>query len=252
TKFDFSKLETYPIETVLQYCERDVDIITKAMEALFYACQHGKETGFGAFRNTIPAMSFNAYKTWFMPNKEIFCHDNDEVLKLEREAYYGGRVEVWKRGIAREPIFGVDINSMYPHVMRENLYPTKLISHRKKETVSGLGSLLRQGFGGIAKVTISTTENAYPMRYKGKLIFPVGTFQTVISTPEIEYALKRGDIKAVHEVAVYKMAPIFKTFVDRFYTFREKAKQEKDAVWDLLYKLVLNSLYGKFGQLKRE
>src|SRR5690606_28437653 len=83
-------------------------------------------------------------------------------------------------------------------------------------------------------------------------IFPVGTFQTVISTPEIEYALKRGDIKAVHEVAVYKMAPIFKTFVDRFYTFREKAKQEKNAVWDLLYKLVMNSLYGKFGQLKRE
>lgn len=252
TKFDFSKLETYPIETVLEYCERDVDIIINAMEALFYACQHGEKTGFGSFKNTLPAMSFNAYRTWFMPDGQIFCHDNNEVIKLEREAYYGGRVEVWKRGVAREAIFGVDINSMYPHVMREHLYPTKLVSHRKRETISGLQSLLQQGFGVLARVTISTNKNAYPLRYKGKLVFPVGTFQTVISTPEIEYALKRGDIKSVHEVAVYKMAPIFKTFVNQFYAFREKAKQEKNAVWDLLYKLVLNSLYGKFGQLKRE
>jgi hypothetical protein len=252
TKFDFGRIEEYPIETVIEYCERDVDIIINAMEALFYACENGERTGFGSFKNTLPAMSFNAYRTWFMPNNEIYCHDNNEVIKLEREAYYGGRVEVWKRGHAREKVFGVDINSMYPFVMRNHTYPAKLFSHRKRESVDGLDSLLKQGFGVIAKVTIKTNENAYPLRYKGKLIFPVGTFHTTISTPEIRYALDRGHILTVHEVAVYTMAPIFRTFVDRFYAFREKAKQEKDRVWDLLYKLVLNSLYGKFGQLKRE
>lgn len=251
-KFDFSILETYPIEKVIEYCERDVDIIQKAMEAIFYACQNGEETGFGSFRNTIPAMAFNAYRTWFMPNGEILCHDNDEALNLEREAYYGGRVEVWKRGTAKERVIGVDINSMYPHVMKTQLYPSRMFSYRKRETVSGLKSLIEQGFGVIAKVTIRTNENAYPMRYKKKLLFPVGTFQTTISTPEIQYALSRGHIVTVHEVAVYKMLPLFEGFVERFYSQREAAKKRNDRVWDLLYKLVLNSLYGKFGQLKRE
>lgn len=252
TAFDFSKLDTYPIEQVIEYCERDVDIIQTAMEALFHACENGHETGFGSFRNTLPAMAFNAYLTWYAPDGEILCHDNNDVLRMERNAYYGGRVEVWKRGTAQEPVFGVDINSMYPHVMRTKLYPSRLVSHRKRETIDGLKSLLNQGYGVIADVTIQTNENAYPMRYKGKLIFPVGVFRTTISTPEIEYALERGHIVAVHEVAVYKMLPLFKDFVDNFYSKRETAKKQGDRVSDLLYKLVLNSLYGKFGQLKRE
>lgn len=252
TAFDFGKLDTYPIKDVIKYCERDVDIIQMAMEALFRACENGEKTGFGSFRNTLPAMAFNAYLTWFAPDGEILCHNNDDAIRMEREAYYGGRVEVWKRGKAREPVFGVDINSMYPYVMQTKLYPSRLVSHRKRETVSGLASLLQQGYGVIANVTIKTTENAYPLRYKGKLIFPIGTFRTTISTPEIEYALEHGHIVDVHEVAVYQMLPLFKDFVTNFYSRREAAKKRGDRVYDLLYKLVLNSLYGKFGQLKRE
>lgn len=250
--FDFTKLDTYPIEQVIEYCERDVDIIQTAMEALFQTCENGKETGFGSFRNTLPAMALNAYLTWFAPDGEIMCHNNDDVLRLERAAYYGGRVEVWKRGVAQEPVFGVDINSMYPYVMQTQLYPTRLVSHRKRETVSGLKSLLDQGYGVIANVTIKTDENAYPLRHKGKLVFPVGTFRTTISTPEIAYALDHGHIVEVHEVAVYQMLPLFKEYVANFYAKRETAKKQGDKVSDLLYKLLLNSLYGKFGQLKRE
>src|SRR5690606_13664596 len=236
TAFDFGRLDAYPIEDVIKYCERDVDIIQTAMEALFHACENGEKTGFGSFRNTLPAMAFNAYLTWYAPDGEILCHDNAEAIRLEREAYYGGRVEVWKRGEAREQIFGVDINSMYPYVMQTKLYPSRLVSHRKRETVSGLKSLLQQGYGVIASVTIKTDENAYPLRYKGKLVFPIGTFRTTISTPEIEYALERGHIVDVHEVAVYRMLPLFQEFVTNFYSQREAAKQRGDRVSDMLYK----------------
>lgn len=255
TKFDFSRLHEYDIKTVISYCERDVQIIVKAMEALFNACENGERTGFGSFRNTLPAMAFNAYQTWYMPDGEILCHDDPDVIKLERESYYGGRVEVWKRGKAPETVYGVDINSMYPFVMQEFHYPTAYISHRRRETVPGLAALLDKGYMVIARVTIKTNENAYPMRFKNKLIFPVGTFQTVITTPEIDYAIKRNHIIDVHEVAVYKSSPIFREFVSHFYHLREKHKpggESPSPVWDLLYKLIMNSLYGKFGQLKRE
>src|SRR5690606_27589465 len=118
TAFDFGKLETYPIEQVIEYCERDVDIIRTAMEALFHACENGAVTGFGSFRNTLPAMAFNAYLTWYAPDGEILCHNNDDVLQMERAAYYGGRVEGWKRGTAKEPGFGGDIKRIYPCVMQ--------------------------------------------------------------------------------------------------------------------------------------
>src|SRR5690606_16794814 len=77
-------------------------------------------------------------------------------------------------------------------------------------------------------------------------------YRTIISPVEIDYALKSEINVDVDEVVVYKMLSLFKNFVANFYSKRETAKKQGDRVSDMLYKLLLNSLYGKFGQLKRE
>src|SRR5690606_3116728 len=43
-RIDFSRLDEYDIAPIIEYCERDVDIIQRAMEALFEACLDGERT----------------------------------------------------------------------------------------------------------------------------------------------------------------------------------------------------------------
>lgn len=250
-KFDFSKLDEYDINKVINYCVRDTDIIQLAMESLFKQCENGEITKFGSFKNTIPAMSFSAFQTWFIKPNQLHVTDNNLAINLERNAYFGGRTEVWKRGIIKETIIGVDINSMYPSVMLKNKFPTKLINTHSNISVAELKRYINRGYLVTAEVTIKTeNENPYPMRYNNRLVFPIGKFETTISTPEVIYALERNHIIEVKNVAIYESDYIFKDFVQHFYTARQKHRD--NPVLNYLFKLILNSLYGKFGQLKRE
>ncbi|MBA7550605.1 hypothetical protein ES705_43124 [subsurface metagenome] len=82
----------------------------------------------------------------------------------------------------------------------------------------------------------------------GKVIFPVGSFEAVLSTPELKLALKENVIEKVISVAIYKREKIFKSFIDFFYGERLKAKQSGNSAYDLFFKIIMNSLSGKFGQ----
>lgn len=250
-KFDFSKLDEYDINKVIDYCIRDTDIIQVAMESLFNQCKNGETTKFGSFKNTLPAMSFSAFQTHFIKPNQLHVTDNNLAINLERNAYFGGRTEVWKRGIFKETIIGVDINSMYPSIMLENKFPTQLLNTRSNISAAELKRYIDRGYLVTAEVVIKTeSENPYPMRYNNRLIFPIGKFETTISTPEVIYGLERDHIIKVKNVAIYKADYIFKDFVQHFYAARQENRN--NPVLNYLFKLILNSLYGKFGQLKRE
>ena len=252
--FDFSKLSEYLVSEVIEYCQRDVAIVRLAMEQLYDVCQRGEQTGFGGFKNTLPAMSFNSWKTWHVSESQIYLHARPEVVALERNAYCGGRVEVWRHGRAEEQLYKLDINSMYPTVMAGNRYPVRLRSYTDKPQMGELEYILEDPEALVVanvQVKAERWQNAYPYRSKGKLLFPTGQFQTCLSTPELRYAIQHGHIVAVDEIAVYHGAEIFRGFVQQFYQLRQAAKAEGNMVMSELYKLLLNSLYGKFGQLKR-
>jgi len=86
----------------------------------------------------------------------------------------------------------------------------------------------------------------------GKVIFPIGRFETVLSTPELKVALKLKLIEKIVSVALYERGTIFKDFIDFFYNERIKAKQTDNYAYSLFFKLIMNSLYGKFGQMSGE
>lgn len=81
-----------------------------------------------------------------------------------------------------------------------------------------------------------------------KVIFPTGSFETVLTTGELSLALKEKAITKVISVAIYERAKIFSSFIDFFYNERLKAKAEGKSAYDLFFKIIMNSLYGKFGQ----
>lgn len=244
--FDLPKMEAAynaGLDDAIVYCRRDVEILKKAMEGFI---QFVQDDDLGNFSLTLAGQSFAAFRHRFMTTG-IFIHDRPEVLTLEREAYSGGRTEAWFLGDIPHEVFYLDVNSMYPYVMRENLFPTRLLTYRRRGTVDQLSGFIRQGYLLVAKVFVDTDR---PIFFKkgDRLLFPVGRFWTTLTTPEIERGIALGIIQRVAEYAIYDGANIFSQFVDHFYSMRRAAKERGDEVRSYLYKLMLNSLYGKFGQ----
>jgi hypothetical protein len=234
------------LDDVITYCHRDVLILKTAMETLM---KFITDEDLGTMARTLAGQAFTAYRHRFM-NHEIMIHAHEAVCRMERSAYYGGRVENWIQGEVRDPdgFYKLDVNSMYPYVMRNQSFPTRLLTYRKYNAPDDLRDFIDQGYSVQARVKVVTDVAVFPVRIKDNLVFPIGEFVTYLSTPELEYGFKHGNIVEIYEVSVYENQPIFREYIDYFYGKRMEAKKRGDKVMDYFFKFMMNSLYGKFGQ----
>ncbi|GAI03186.1 unnamed protein product, partial [marine sediment metagenome] len=215
---DFAKCTDQELS---EYCKRDVEILLKTWHQYF---AWFIENDLGNFGVTISSQSFNTFRHRFMPS-DIFIHNRRYVLNLERESYFGGRTECFKLGnFSTGKYYYLDVNSMYPSVMRGGWYPVKYSGYPLKCTPQRLKFLLSKCCI-VARVRINTKKPIVPVRKKLKVIFPVGKFEAVLSTPELKLALEENVIEEVISVAKYEREKIFKSFIDFFYGERLKAKQ---------------------------
>lgn len=228
------------------YCKRDVEIIKEAMVSYM---DFLKSNDLGNFQFTIASQAFSAYRHRFMPIP-VFIDSNLKSLELSRKAYYGGRTEAFFIGGKLGDFYLLDVNSMYPFVMRDNEYPVKLLFNTGRISINELVEYLDK-YAVVADVTLTSNENVYPVRCGKRLTFPVGKFRTALTTPSLGYAIANGHILKVHGTSIYLRAPIFGSYVTELYQLRMKYQSEGNKAFSYLCKLMLNSLYGKFGQSGR-
>jgi hypothetical protein len=226
------------------YNLRDTRILYELWKRWIMFC---KENDLGCFGQTLAAQAFSAYKHRFMPH-EIFIHDRVPVIGLERMSYTGGRTEAFRIGDMGEgPFYSLDINGMYPFVMKAHEYPVKLKAYKLNCSLSFLRFYLRR-YCLTAHVILRTEEAIFPYKLDFRTLFPTGEFDAYLSTPEIAYALEHDLILKVLEVAVYEKADIFSSYIDFFYSKRLEARDKGESMLSYYYKILMNSLYGKFGQ----
>lgn len=225
------------------YCRRDVEILLETFKALTRYLQgnHISRLCYTIGSTAMAAYLFRHY------DYLIYIHNNAEAIDLERESYRGGRTECFYIGeLNHGPYYIVDVNSLYPCVMRNNFYPVKYVKMYHDVSLSLLSDLLKS-HSIIAKVWIQTNEAIYALKQK-RTIFPVGSFWITLTTPELKQAIVNGHIKHIETTVVYEQAPIFKTFVNRFYELRNDFKSAGVPMFEHFTKILMNSLYGKFGQ----
>ncbi|KKN26671.1 hypothetical protein LCGC14_0872380 [marine sediment metagenome] len=239
----FIDFKTCSIPELKTYCKRDVLILLLMFKEL---ASFLRSRSISRLCYTIGSTAMAAYLFGHYHHK-IYIHNNQEALDLERDSYKGGRTECFYLGTRDDgPFFVVDVNSLYAFVMRGHLYPVKYEKYFPNMTIQALENAL-PFYTVIAQVCIDTDEPAYAIR-KERTTFPVGQFWTTLTTPELEFALKRNHIKAVGKAVIYTSADIFKSYVDRFYRLRRDLLKEGKNLYDWFAKTLLNSLYGKFGQ----
>lgn len=235
-----------PWEMREAYCRNDVAILREAIFAWIRFC-HTHDLGM--FTISQASQALGAFRHRFMP-MDIFVNHDEAVANHERAGYFGARTEMLWRGTFRR-VGHLDVNALYPSVMRGGLFPVKLTAQRSSGTVSSLLSAIHEGKGIVATVKLTTPEPWYPVRGE-RITFPVGTFTTTLCTPELKRALDHGHVVSVGRVQVYEMGEIFTEFVDFFYALRQRYKDEGNDPFQYMCKIFMNSLYGKFGQMTPE
>lgn len=231
------------------YCRRDVDI-------LYYTYLHYfdvlKLIGNMSDKITVASQSLEIYKRFFLPHDNIEIHRIKELHKLERFGYKGGRCECFRIGKFKN-VYSFDINSMYPYIMKNKDLPYKLKYTRSTMTVKELEKFITDDTYYIyAECYIKTERRCFSKIYNKRLCFPVGEYWEFLHHNEIKNALEHGEIIKVFNVCIYEKANLFYDYVNYFYNARRKYKEEKNDIYAYLFKLFLNSLYGKFGQKKIE
>jgi hypothetical protein len=233
------------MEQLKVYCKRDVEILVAFIKKWV---DFIKFNNFGKLKFTISSQSMETFRFKFCKHY-IVLDPNCDILDFERLAYYGGRTEIFYKGKVRCQLYYYDVNSMYPSVMISERYPTELKFTKENPDIGYVDFMIQEGLLVCAECFIETKNNCYPVRDENnRLIFPTGKFKTYLCTPEVVEGLKNGDIKRFGKVQFYKGAKIFTDYVKHFYDERVKLKKSKNPQEEM-FKLFLNSLYGKFGQM---
>lgn len=212
------------------YVYRDVEIIQAAMEFAWKFCD---SIGLDYCPPTLGGLCVKVWKSWLGEN----CHDSSE---LSREAYYGGRVELFKRVNDADNVAYTDINSLYPAMMLKN-FPARCEDWTGKKALP---------LFGVARVKIKlpkTEIGILPCRAQdGRIYYGYGTVWGVWTVLEINAAVERGGkIIEVAEVwGTNESIKPYSKFVETLYSMRLSANSEAEK---LFFKLLMNNLYGRLG-----
>lgn len=236
-------LECDDAELWMGRCKKDVLIIR---EAFIRFISFLKQHDYGSLALSIAGQSFKTFRHRFL-NVKIHIHNNEEANELERKAYGGGMVRCFKVGkFSDGPYYKLDVNSEYPYVMSCEFFPVQLVRVWNGCSLESLKELLNMGCI-IADVIIDPIISFFRRRVPGKVIYPLYRFRTVMTTPEIEFALELGCELEVKKIALYRKSKPFKDFMLELYEMRQKYKREGNDVYATMMKYLMNSLSGKWG-----
>lgn len=226
-----------------RYCRRDVDVLETAM---LWLMRFVRENDLGMFRTTGPSQALAAFRHRFH-KRQVVLHCDAAAKRLERLSYTGGRVDCFQLGAIAQPLAKLDVNSLYPSIMREERLPVCLIAHEGCPADEARDVLPLAG-NAVAEVYIDTIDRAYPKRTPFGLLHVAGNYWTCLAGPELESAIAAGHVKALGSLATYQMGRPFRDYMDFFWTRRLAAKAAGDDAVDHLCKLFMVALPGKFGQ----
>jgi len=179
----------------------------------------------------------------FNKDRTVEIPYNRYIEERVRLGYVGGRCEVFK--LKGENLTHYDFNSCYPAVMKDGLFPTGSLyasfdSYKDKE--------------GVFFAKIEAPDINIPFlwtKLQDKLVFPVGKWAGWYVAPELRFAEKLGyKIEVIEGMVCDQNEKIFNEYVSYWYAKKLKAEQEGDDAGRFIAKLMLNVLYGKFGQIR--
>ncbi len=171
-----------------------------------------------------------------------------EVQELAYNSYFGGRFEILKRGLIGTAYL-YDINSAYPFALSQipDITKGQWIHENKIQNDAKLGF-----FKILANIYDTKHIPPFPFKANSIVVFPSGKFITFCTLDELKACESTNYYKILNSFQFIPDAleyP-FQDFIEKMYQKRLHLKKKKDPL-QLPLKIILNSIYGKTGEVIR-
>lgn len=255
-EIDYSLHNTLPegsplTDKEVAYLRNDVEIMARALDIMFTS---------GLNKMTIGSDALNYYKSINKHFDEFFPVVDLDTDKYLRESYRGGFTYLNPKYKEKETRGGIvlDVNSLYPSVMYNELLPfgvpiffagkyeydPDLPLYIQKITCSFKIKKNKIPTLQLKNYTLAFMQNEYIEDSKGEI------YTFTLTSVDLELFFSQYDVENLTYEYGYKFKGIkglFKSYIDKWTNEKIKAKKEGNSGMYTISKLLLNSLYGKFG-----
>lgn len=251
---DYDEIKHY--NSVEELPDEEIKYITNDVRIMVELIKYLQEKGVKGI-----TMSSSAYKNW-LQDKYHLCKNqmkkstNEEIVEIVRKSYRGGITKVNPKyaGMEFNDVISFDVNSLYPSVMYENPMPVgdgKIYPSVEEGIKDNRHLFIIVAFVQYAKVRTGRHAfigNNSGFSYAKKYSYDDELENKMLYLWKDEFELFKIVYDAQYtilKVVGWKKANyVFKDYIDRWYEVKKNAKNDVERS---LAKLMLNSLYGKFG-----
>lgn len=232
----------------IPYCELDCkvlyNVVTKFSNLIFDKWKVDITT-----TPTISSLAFKIFRSNYLKDNQLIPQISGDMFKFIKAAYLGGAVDTFKpfyyQKEDKEVIYCYDYNSLYPSVMQQIPLPCGNISYFEGDILS-IKDRPNGFFYCICETPKDIKHPIIQIRYSNKTVAPRGIFKGVFYSEDIYNAIGHGyNFVAIKGYTFSKSEIIFKDYVDSMMDLR--LSYNKSNPMNLTAKLLLNSLYGRFG-----
>lgn len=189
-------------------CETDVTILANA---LLRCMRWWDDNQLGRWSMTGSGCGWSAFRTHFI-TANILIDIDESAMNFERRAVYGGRREAFRLGDFKGGHFiDIDFRAAYPSIAAEYDVPVARLDSFDSMTQERHATRPK-GTGIIAECVVSTKEPVVPCRYGDTIFYPVGTFRTILASPEIDLVQQTGGYVAIGRGQRYRLGPAMRTW----------------------------------------
>jgi hypothetical protein len=183
-------------------CAHDVKILDQLLVDLL-DWWDGQQLG--AFAVTGSSCGWRSLRA-ALPPKSVLVGAEQPRTTFERHAIYGGRKEVWRVGRYRGR-WVEDWDLTAAHLTTVANRPMPVVPLQQRNITPPPSPLAPPpGLGAICSVEITTRAPCAPLRLADDVWWPVGTFRTVLTTPELAEVAKVADDVTVIDAQWYRMS----------------------------------------------
>lgn len=241
-KKEYNELELFNNHQLLQefkdYCLQD----SKALyNALLIAQDHYIKNYLIDITTVVSTstLSLKILRAKFLKESIPILKTSDD--KFVRNSYYGGATDYYKKYGRNLKYY--DVVSLYPMAMK------KALPHEVVKRYSNMDNIKLDNFFGFCEAEIETPNTLKPIlpcKYKGKTIFPTGSWTATYFSEELKAIVERGyKVKLIKGIEFSK-AYLFNEYIDHFF----HQKYISRGAQRFISKMHLNQLYGIFGRRK--
>ena len=234
----------------IDYIRNDVEIMARALDFMF-------KQGLDAM--TIGSDALSDFKKRCVGFRNYFPILPDDIDAFVRQSYKGGFTYLCEGYREKTTGAGVvfDINSAYPAALRHQEmpigYPEPFDGKYEEDVtmplyVQMLTCRFKVKENHLPSIQLKHTSSFMPNEYITDSGEDPQTL--VLTSPDLELFFKQYDVEVIEYNGGFKfksVAGLFNSYIDHWTEEKIKSKKEKNGALTRTAKLMLNSLYGKFG-----